>query len=315
MRKGAIIRAIMWGTVTLLLIAILTAMLVFPSGFAISLLDLDFSFGIITTHRYSHAEEYTVGNAELSEPIRAIDLEWDRGSVDLVAYDGDVLRVSEKTPPSNKDLQLHWRYNNEVLYIQPYASTWILNLSAREEKNLTVEIPYSMLFSLTMIEIESVSASVSLDGITANAVRIDTVSGDIMLSSTSAEVSELDSVSGRIFGNELDVRTLEIETSSSEISLAGAFRHISFDSVSGDAVIYGTVTPTSLTVDTVSGDMTLHCPQDDGFTLTFESVSGGFDCDFPIEKRGKRNICGAGAGSYRAETVSGDLNIRALPQT
>ncbi len=307
MKTSAIVRICIWSLVALLLIATMTLLLVSNTSFAWP--KGSWSLGI-SGHRYPNASEYVAGNAEISENVRAIDLHWISGSVKVVGYDGEVLRVTEQASNENEDIQLHWRYKNGVLYIQPCASKWFFGLVAWGEQDLTVEIPYSMLTSFTSIEIDSVSAPVILNSITANALTVDTVSGNITVSDSTAEIVELGSVSGRIETDGLTASTVDIDLTSGNADLDGTFHHIKTDAVSGSVKVRSSIAPLSAEFDAVSGDITLYCPLDDGFTLALDTVSGKFDCDYPIDKRGSLHISGNGTGNYEADTVSGDLYIR-----
>ena len=307
MKASAIIRLCVWSLVAVLLIALMFGVL---SGKTVVLWP-DGSWNIgISGHTYPNASEYTAGNAEIKDTVRAIDLEWVSGSVKVVGYDGDVLRVTEQTTNTDPDMQLHWRYKNEVLYIQPYASQWFFGVTEWGDKNVTIELPYSMHASLTKIEVESTSASVTVSDISTKALSIDTVSGNINVADATAEVIELDSVSGLIAGNDLIASSMEVDVTSGDTVLSGTFRHLSMDSTSGDFEIRNTLAPASAELDTVSGDITLYFPLDEGFTVEFETVSGDFECDYAVSKRGSLRICGDGKGDYDVETVSGDLYIK-----
>lgn len=307
MKVSAIIRICIWSLVAVLLIGLMLGVLNGKIGALRS--DGNWNIGL-NGHTYPNASEYVAGNAEIKDAVRAIDLEWVSGTVKVVGYDGDTLCVSEQTTATDTDMQLHWRYKNETLYIQPCASKWFFSVLSWEKKNVTVEIPYSMLSSFTSIEIESTDASVEISDVTTDALKVETVGGKIDLANITAEVIELESVSSYIEGQALNTSTLEAETISGRISLEGSFRHLRTDTVSGSVALRDSIAPSSAEFDSVSGDVMLYCPLDEGFTLDFETVSGGFDCDYPINKRGTLHVCGDGKGDFDADTVSGNFYIK-----
>ena len=71
--------------------------------------------------------------------------------------------------------------------------------------------------------------------------------------------------------------------------------------------------PKDVDLETVSGDLCLILPQDCGFTMSLDSVSGELMSDFPTTMHNKRYTYGNGVCKISADTVSGDILIK-LPE-
>ena len=67
-------------------------------------------------------------------------------------------------------------------------------------------------------------------------------------------------------------------------------------------------------LNTVSGDTRLYLPDNDGFTLRYQRVSGDVRSDFNLktslsDKSGTAVYLEGGGRNYSMQTVSGDLRI------
>ncbi len=308
MNIGAWIRLVVWGVIALLLIGILGVLLLHHDRLP-TVDTSNWSFGI-TAHTYRNAEQYTVGSTEMTEPIREIDIRWISGEVEIVAVEGDTLRLTEHEPPQDESFQMHWLVKNGTLYIKFCKSKLFMGFTNWGDKRLTLEVPSSWMDSINGIRVETTSASIDVRDVKARSIELDAVSGAIRAQNVTASTLELDTVSGAIEVDGLEGKRITAETTSGTVRLVGAMEHVETDSVSGRVTVDSQVTPRSFEADTVSGSVTLICPEGNGFTLELETVSGGFDCDYPINKSGKLHICGDGESNFEINTVSGDAVIR-----
>lgn len=214
------------------------------------------------------------------DAITEVEIHWLSGSVYILQSEDDQVHVQEDYAGSNEDYALHYKVDGERLIIQPCKSSLFSIKLPR--KTLTVSIPKE----LADLEVETVSAEVELmSGRAANA-RISTTSGNIIGPEFSAQTLELSTVSGNIRLPGLNADTLSCE------------------SVSGDVSLGFRLSPSELTLNSVSGNYVLELPtacyyQD----LTFDTVSGELSTDGYTP--GTVNAC-----PISAETVSGDLYIR-----
>ena len=58
---------------------------------------------------YDHAEHYSSGDAEFTDKIESIEVDWVSGSVSVVSHPGNTVVLSEKAEGSiPEDLHVHW---------------------------------------------------------------------------------------------------------------------------------------------------------------------------------------------------------------
>ena len=283
MKRNAIARIVIWSLVAVLLISLLIVGInCSPSSFFTG----DWSFGIIGV-TYKNSALYNVGCGTVTDEFQSIKVNWTNGKINIESYDGEDTVISE-TEVAEKENKLRWRVEDGVLKIQQMAAGMRFGL----KKTLTVKIPSNVAEGLKAVTSDSVSAEVTITGISAsNKIEIDTVSGGANLKNIKTEKLDIDTVSG-------------------SIKAAGEFTELESDSVSGDVTI-STATPLKkLDCDSTSGNIRLTIPKNSGFTLKADTVSGDISCGLPTVSESKnRRVCGDGSADFETDTVSGDLII------
>lgn len=63
-------------------------------------------------------------------------------------------------------------------------------------------------------------------------------------------------------------------------------------------------------MDTASGSLTLVLPEDCGFTVSLDSLSGRFSSDFATTTQNGRHIYGDGSCKINVSSMSGGVTIR-----
>ena len=148
------------------------------------------------------------------------------------------------------------------------------------------------------LEIESVSADVDVVGTAANSLEIDSVSGDVVVAGAPKQ-AEVESVSGdlRVTVNSPDVH---VETVSGDIALRGKLDgEAHAESVSGDITIDSNgMSLHRVMTATVSGDANVQVSLANGGSMKSESVSGEINLVLP--KSLSARVTG--------ESFSGDLS-------
>ncbi len=307
MKTKAILRICIWSVVALLLIGMMLMFLLgdvnvhFPNGL--------WNFGVVS-NTYKDAELYVVGNAEIGEAVNELDIHWLDGSVEIVPYDGTTISISESDTSLDSSMKLHWLLKDGKLTVQFAESKWFFGLVEWGQKHLTIQIPADKMEELTDINVETVSASVTMKDITTKQTEIGTVSGRVTLSRLIVDRLELENVSGDTSGNDIFASVLDAQTVSGKIELQGEWKNVKVDTVSGNVIISDDVLPSLLTFDSISANLTLLAPMDNGFSLELDTVSGSFHCDYDLLKKKDYYICGAGAGEFEVDTVSGNLYIK-----
>jgi lia operon protein LiaG len=148
-------------------------------------------------------------------------------------------------------------------------------------------------------------------------LRFTTVSGDIDIPAgmKAGEIST-HSTSGDVQVFDVECENFFSGNVSGRLELAGTITgDIRIESVSGDAEINSYVELDKVYVTSVSGDVDIYVDKDLDFKFTFDTVSGDFNCSFPIYESGGRNdrkgyTDESADMDFDINTVSGDLRIR-----
>lgn len=237
---------------------------------------------------YDNANAYSIGATEITGEVKRLDIEWIAGSVTVQAHEGNAVAVSETAAENlSNDKMLRYWLDGDTLRIRfAKAKTWRNN--ELPEKALTIRLPAA---ALRAIDVETVSASVEITGVSANSADVETVSGNVVMS---------------LLG---DTDEVSVDSVSGAITLRASVRDFELDSTSGNVAIYASNVPTEGSVDTTSGNIYLQLPSDAQFTAEATSLSGEISCAFDCTTQGSRYICGVGGGSYELDSLSGRITL------
>ena len=287
MKRNAIARIVIWSLVAVLLTSLLVVGI---SSSPSSFFTGDWSLGGIGV-TYKNSALYNVGGGTVTDEFQNIKVNWTNGKINIEAYDGEDTVISE-TEVAEKENKLRWRVEDGVLKIQQMAAGMRFGLKQTPKKTLTVKIPSNVAEGLKAVTSDSVSAEVTITGISASdKIEIDTVSGGANLKNIKTEKLDIDTVSG-------------------SIKAAGEFTELESDSVSGDVTVSSATPLKKLDCDSTSGNIRLTIPKNSGFTLKADTVSGDISCGLPAVSESKnRRVCGDGSADFETDTVSGDLII------
>lgn len=287
MKRNAIARIIIWSLVAVLLTSLLVVGI---SSSPSSFFSGDWSLGAMGV-TYKNSALYNVGGGTVTDEFQSIKVNWTNGKINIEAYDGEDTVISE-TEVEEKENKLRWRVEDGVLKIQQMAAGMRFGLKKTPKKTLTVKIPSNVAEGLKAVTSDSVSAEVTITGISASdKIEIDTVSGGANLKNIKTEKLDIDTVSG-------------------SIKAAGEFTELESDSVSGDVTVSSATPLKKLDCDSTSGNIRLTIPKNSGFTLKADTVSGDISCGLPTVSESKnRRVCGDGSADFETDTVSGDLII------
>lgn len=159
------------------------------------------------------------------------------------------------------------------------------------------------------MDVSSVSADVLVGPLQVRDLEIDTTSGGAALSSVESDKVKISTTSGDVNGY-VAAREVKADTTSGNISLYGESGDTyELDTTSGsiDLIVESA---SELELDTVSGDVTLLLPGTMGFSLVYETVSGRINSgDFPMTIQNGRYVSGDGGCRIEVDTTSGDLTL------
>ncbi|MBE5938407.1 MAG: DUF4097 domain-containing protein [Lachnospiraceae bacterium] len=247
-----------------------------------------FSVGI-SSYRYDNASKYTTGGATIDDEVKTLDISWVSGNVNIKYHEENTIIFEEDGSTFEEDEKLRYWLDGTTLRIKYVKSG--MRKYGNLNKQLTIYIPATAEF--TDLNIDTVSAGIHVEGISADNVRIESVSGSFV-AKLQGETSKVD-----------------VETVSGKINITGEnIKNVNSESVSGAIVLTLDTAPEKINAETVSGKLTAYLPMETGFTLEVDKVSGDFECDFAVTKDNGTYVCGDGSGDYNFETVSGDIYFR-----
>lgn len=265
-----------------------------------------------TSCTYPNAEEYKTGSAEIpADGISSLDITWHAGEVSIVPFDGDTIKLEEDAA-DNPDYALRYRNDGGRLTIKPCKSMNIRQKGPIREldKTLTVYLPKALSEKLKSIDCETISAGLRINGLTAGSLKSETVSGILSSENCIFNGITADSVSGTIALTEVSVKNADLGTVSGSIKLNGTAEKIDAETVSAAISLELRNMPESLKTGSVSGQTTVNLPENNGFELSLDKVSGKLKNDFPMTADGNRHIYKNGGPHYDCETISGNVYFK-----
>ena len=235
----------------------------------------------------------SMGSAS-SKQVKDISIQWVSGSITIQPGDVQDIQFYEDTSVKQED-KMVWKHEGDRLTIQfckPTANTSLFGITDIPSKNLVVTVPRD--WNCDELEIDSVSAEILIDNLSVREAELANVSGICRIYHSHFTDIDLDTVSGSIIFD-------------------GQAATLDITSISANCTAQFTNHPSEIDLETVSGDLAVILPQNCGFTMTLDSVSGELISDFPTTTKNKRYTYGDGVCNISANTVSGDILIK-LPE-
>lgn len=257
-----------------------------------------FSFNLFGASGMGYNDKgYTVGDGSATRAdVSKIQVNWTAGDVKIVPYIGDttgrdeIFFSEESGTPLEADYKMRYKVEDGVLKIMfAKPNVKFKGIFKSLDKELTINVPTGTTFS--EVNIDTVSANIDLESIQATRFGLATVSGDLNGAMLIGDAMDMETVSG-------DVQWTEAQL--------GA---VAMESVSGRINTRFTSMPTDIHMETVSGEMTIGLPENDGFKVDYDKVSGNFDCEFNVKINKNMALYKDGGSKITLETVSGDMII------
>lgn len=292
MKTSALIRIFVYAFIAI----VLTGVLVWGIGGNHNMNFLSFNLFGSSGMNYDDGE-YQIGDGEAAvEDVNEIQVNWTAGNVKVVPYEADttgsdvIFFTEESGTQLDEDYEMRYKVEDGVLKIMfAKSNVKFTGVFQSLNKDLTINVPLSA--ELTDVSIETVSADINLQSTTADRIELDTVSGDVDGTLLVASEMDTETVSGEVNWTQSDFGTVDVE------------------SVSGAIDTGFTTMPSDIHMETVSGAMTLRLPENDGFKVDYDKVSGDFDCEFNVKINKNMAMYKSGANKIQLETVSGNMKI------
>lgn len=210
-----------------------------------------------------------------------------KGSIEVRTWDRDEVRITGSLGDGVERLEIQGEGRKLSVRVR-----YPRNSSNAEATSLVLEIPRQ-----ASLDVDSVAASVDVQGVAGDELEIDSVSGRVTAVGAPRKAS-IESVSGDQRLN-LNARDIDAESVSGRITLRGRIAgSIDIESVSGDIDVDTRGERLArLDVSTVSGDASVRTGIADGGRFDFESVSGDVRLVLPRDA----------SAQVEAATFSGDI--------
>lgn len=256
-------------------------------------------------------EQWTVRDGESRvidiDAVRALRVGIVGGSVDIVGHDEPTARV-EVHRVEGRDLTVTLEQGRlsishpRVSWDEVWESVKAL-VGVRAKVELSIVVPRE-----TALSLGQVTASALVSGLSHRA-GLSTVSGGMQVEAHQGDL-ELNTVSG-----DLEVSggagRLSVHGVSAAVTASGRFAEIGIDTVSGEVLLDVHGSPRSISVNSVSADITARLDAGQGVRATTRTVSGRSTVvGRALPKRGgSETIDGTNPFSLQANTVSGDVTV------
>lgn len=297
MKTNAIIRIVLFSLAILILLSIFTSVMAFRSF----VIDLDESGIIDTVQEFFDVSESGAvridGNGRSGEydatQIRDLEIEWVSGTIIIRAEDTNTIRFEESSVSNDKYQMVTKRSGDKLTlkFCEDNVANWGFGINASTDisKDLVITVPRD--WKCDTFEIDTASARVEISDLQINEVDFDGASGLC------------------IFEN-CTVGEIDIDTASGDVEFSGSLEALDFDAASANFRGKLENTPSSLKMDTMSGDLDITLPEDCGFTATMDTMSGDFSSDFQTTISNGKYSYGNGSCRISVNAMSGDVTIR-----
>lgn len=263
-----------------------------------------------------------------AEDVSSLDIRLTNGDIELSYTDGPDIEI--EIEGDTQDIKTMLRDNGVLSVTQgSTASAVFLFMRGIRRTNVMLLLPQkaweSVCISTTNGDIRSE------EELSCTELKISATSGDLELARATCENMELKLCSGDIDACDLK-GNLYAESKSGDIEVCGSLGRCEMFSASGDVEFAGVcaeITGSSTSGDvelrleqlpkkgkgsSISGDCEIIVPADQGFHLSYRTVSGSFSTDIPLAGRLEKK-CGdvvygeSAQGELILSSVSGDIHV------
>lgn len=294
-KRSIRIRIILWSVVALIALAVFISLL--TGG------DRGFFA------RFDHGSRYNGGgnavvDQELSGNIEKINVDWiDQVSVLYTMEDENKARVIAYSDKENDQggKRVAMSLQNGELHVELKQSNWLFFSFLQKDREIALELHLPKK-EYDQLIIQTISGDILVGDTVSKEMKLSNVAGNIYIDKVRSGSVRLDSVSGKIEGQEADIKELRTETVSGATKLEGRFEDITASTISGDINVTSREMLSDWTSDTVSGSVSLTIPENDGFSVSTDLLSGNLHSDFGMSRE-------EGKARFQFESISGNVSI------
>lgn len=279
MRTNAIVRIVLYSIAILILVSILAGCLLLNTF----IVNTDWEPFFVSENTGTLASAGYVS----ADEIKNIRIDWAAGSISIVPGDVDNILFSETQDLREED-RMVFSKQGDTLIIRFTNTRVFFGISFDAPKDLLITVPQDWICQ--ELEIDAASASVHVTGMTIETVDFDGASGSFRF-------------------DDCHVGTLDVDTASGDIHYSGTLQELDCDAASASCTLVLANAPRRIDADMASGDLKLTLPEDCGFTVKLDALSGDFTSDFLTSTQNGKYIYGDGRCRINISAMSGDVII------
>jgi DUF4097 and DUF4098 domain-containing protein YvlB len=266
-----------------------------------------FNFGV--------GKEYTI------DETKTIDV-MNKSNVQISGVSSDITITQSQGDKLTARLHGDYKSRNGEIKLEILEKTNALRIIIKHPKmggvnysNLKLDITIPQGYN-NDLSVNTVSSNILFEckDMTFRNVSTNNVSGKTDIDSLTAKSLDVDTVSGGVIGELLD-GTLDITGVSANVDVKGLSNKVRVNTVSGKVILQFNKLTEDVNIDTTSGRIEFTLPEDSEFYVRFDSVSGNFKCDIPVniirQKGGdfEGYVGSESAPELDVDSVSGSLEI------
>jgi len=236
------------------------------------------------------SEGDTVSTVLDTSDIREIRVDWAAGNITIISDEltTQITVMEPKVVEEKYQMRCFVKDNTlHIEYCQPHIGISLDRIDA--PKDLMIIVPAD--WQCDELSIDSAAASVTIRDLFLVDVEINAASG----------VCNFENCT---------VMNLDVETASGDVTFSGALNHLDFEAMSANCHLTLGNEPMTIDVESMSGDLTLELPEDTGFVVSLDALSGDFTTDFDTFLQDGKHVHGSGGCRINLSALSGDVTIR-----
>ncbi|HEY5803891.1 MAG TPA: DUF4097 family beta strand repeat-containing protein [Lysobacter sp.] len=295
------------------------------------------AFGLAVLTANSALAATPINETRPLDPRGKVEVENVKGRVDVRTWDRPEVKIEGSLGQGVEKLEIEGDGDHLTVRVKYPNRGGGMGLFGGNDKSEPTDLRLTVPVRADL-DVDVVSADVTVEGIASSELSIDAVSGDVTVAGAPAEAS-VDTVSGDLnltlnsarvraesVSGDLTLRgrmngEVDVETVSGRIDVAvlqNRVQRLSGSSVSGDIrVATGLASNGRISLETVSGDLTLVMPRDLSANVRGESFSGDLTAPGAQVIRPKHgpgssfeHRFGSGDGDISIDTFSGDATLQ-----
>ncbi len=243
-------------------------------------------------HENEENHDYASSAQRTSGKIDELSIDWASGSITIRPGDTDEI-LYEETGDFDSANAMVAKVSGSKLTIQYCKDGSFLkggfSFGGSLHKDLTITVPRDWV---------------------CRELEIDVASADLDIRDLTIQEFDFDGASGRCTLTDCAVGEMSLDTASGDITFSGTLDALDCDSASAKLQLELRNAPRSIDMDTASGSLTMVLPEDCGFTVSLDALSGRFSSDFATTTQNGHHIYGDGSCKINVSSMSGGVTIR-----